>query len=606
MIGFLLISFIAGILTALAPCVLPLLPVIIGGSVAGQTSIRKALVIVVSLGASVFLFTLILKASTAFITVPELFWQLLSGGLLLLFGVVTLFPSLWDRIPGVQALYRSSNRMVGTGYQKQSIVGDILVGAALGPVFSSCSPTYFVILAAVLPAHFATGILYLIAYVIGLSISLFIIAFLGQKAVLALGLATDSNGWFKKGIGILFILVGIAVIFGFDKKIEAALPSSAFGEIGIEQQLLSQSQGSQQPPSQESATSSSAVTQASSQTATTTASSANSSLSDLLTAAEKAARYTKAPELSGIAGYINTDGQPITIEQFKGKDVVLVDFWDYSCINCQRTLPYLEAWYQKYKDQGLVIIGVHTPEFAFEQLQSNVQAAAEQFGLTYPIVLDNQYKTWNAFANEYWPREYLIDIDGYIVHDHAGEGDYDGTEKAIQDALAERAARLGTAPVSTSTVNMPTPDLSAVQSPETYFGSNRNEYLGNGTPDVQGVQTFTLPDSPEPNTLYLGGSWNIMPEYAEGGSGDSIEFEYSAHDVYMVATNMSADVKIKVLRDGKPVGSFAGTDVESSTSEATINADRLYKLIHDPTPGVHTITIEVESGTLDAYTFTFG
>jgi len=587
MSGLLLISFIAGVLTVLAPCILPLLPVIVGGSMAGVPSTRRTLTIVLSLGLSVFLFTLLLKVSTAFITIPGLFWQLLSGGLLVFFGLVTLAPSLWDRLPGVGALYQSSNKLLGSGYQKRGIWGDVIMGAALGPVFSSCSPTYFVILAAVLPAHFAVGLSYLLAYVLGLCLFLFVIAFLGQRAVLWLGIASDSSGWFKRIVGMLFVLIGIAVIFGWDKKLEAALPQSAFGEIGIEQQLLSETQ-----PNATSTASSGVSGQASG--------------ASFITAAEKALRYQKAPELVSPDGYINTGGQPITLGQYVGKDVVLVDFWDYSCINCQRTIPYLNAWYQKYKDQGLVIIGVHTPEFAFEHLQSNVQAAVDQLGINYPVVLDNEYQTWNAFQNEYWPREYLIDIDGYIVHDHAGEGDYDGTETAIQQALAERAARLGTATVATSTVAIAAPDLSAIQSPETYFGSNRNEYLGNGTQSAQGTQALTLPSALQMNTLYLGGSWNFEPEYGEAGPGASIEYKYNADDVYIVATNPGVPVKIKVLRDGEPIGSFAGADVSATTSEAIIDGDRLYKLIHDPTPGVHTIEIEVEGGVLDAYTFTFG
>lgn len=579
--GLLLVSFVAGVLTVLAPCILPLLPIIVGGSMTGQASPRRAFTIVLSLGASVFLFTLLLKATTAFISIPPLFWQLLSGGLLIFFGVVTLVPSVWDSIPFVAALYRRSNKLVGKGIKRGNLWGDILIGAALGPVFSSCSPTYFVILAAVLPAHFATGLLYLFAYALGLTLFLFIVAFLGQRAALWLGVTADPNGWFKKIIGIIFIAVGIAIIFGFDKKIEAALPSGAFAEIGIEQNLLS---GSSQ--------------------ASTSAAVANAG-GGFLTMAEKALRYQKAPELVSPDGYINTEGKPITLSQYVGKNVVLVDFWDYSCINCQRTFPYLKAWYQKYKDEGLVIVGVHTPEFAFEQLQSNVEAAAERFGLTYPIVLDNEYKTWQAFQNEYWPREYLIDIDGYIVHDHAGEGDYDGTEAAIQAALAERAARLGTGAVASSTVAMPEPDLSAVQSPETYFGSARNEYLGNGVPGLGGEKTFTIPQNIELNTLYLGGAWNITPEYAEASAGASVVYEYDAADVYLVATNPGAPAKIKILRDGKPVGTFAGADTDPKTGEATISGDRLYTLMHG-TPGVHTIEIDVESGTVDAYTFTFG
>lgn len=587
MAGFLLISFIAGLLTALAPCVLPLLPVIIGGSVAGEASARKAFVIVSSLGLSVFLFTLILKASTVLINVPPVFWQWLSGGLLLLFGIVTLFPLLWDRIPGVSALYRHSNQMLGAGYQKQSILGDVIVGAALGPVFSSCSPTYFIILAAVLPAHVSIGIAYLIAYIAGLSFALFAIAYLGQRAALRLGFATETGGWFKRVVGVLFIVIGFVVLSGYDKQLEASLPASAFSELGIEQQLLRASQEGRFSP---------------------TASSSTQTPGIYLSIAQKAQQYPLAPELVHPDAYINTGGQPITLAQYRGKNVVLVDFWDYSCINCERTFPYLKAWYEKYKDQGLVIVGVHTPEFAFEQLPANVQAAAERFGLTYPIVLDNEYQTWNAFQNQFWPREYLIDIDGYIVHDHAGEGEYDETERVIQAALAERAKRLGTGiVVSSSTVDAASsPDLSDIGSPETYFGSDRNDYLGNGQRGKEGVQSLQVPAAISPNMLYLGGSWNMHSEYAEAGPGATIVYRYDSRDVYMVAANAGNETRLKITRDDKPLGTLAGADVDPKTGEAIISADRLYTLIHDTAPGIHTLKIEIIEGTLNAYTFTFG
>jgi cytochrome c biogenesis protein CcdA/thiol-disulfide isomerase/thioredoxin len=588
MLGFIAISFIAGMLTVLAPCILPLLPVIIGGSVSGESSFRRAVIIVASLGVSVFVFTLVLKVSTAFITIPQFYWQLLSGGLLFFFGIVTFAPHLWDLVPGTTRLYRSSNKLLGSGYLRQNIGGDVLMGAALGPVFSSCSPTYFVILAAVLPAHFATGIVYLLAYTLGLCLFLLLIALLGQRVALSLGVATDPKGWFKKAIGIVFMVVGVAIVLGFDKKIEAAFPAGAFGEIGIEQGFLNT-----QSTSTSTTSSSTPLTQTPHGT--------------FLSSLEKSLRYQKAPELVSPDGYLNTNGQPISLKQFLGNKVVLVDFWDYSCINCQRTFPYLKAWYEKYKDQGLVIIGVHTPEFAFEQLQSNVDDAAKRFGLTYPIVLDNHYQTWNAFQNEYWPREYLIDIDGYIVHDHSGEGEYDQTETAIQQALAERASRLNTTTtIATSTIAVPAADLSGVQSPETYFGANRNEYLGNGSAGVQGMQHFVFPDSAKPNRLYLGGTWDISPEYAEAKAGSAAEFLYSAHDVYIVTTSVGGPARVKVLRDGKPVGALGGSDVDPKTSETVINGDRLYTLIHDPLPGIHTIEIQIESGTLDAYTFTFG
>lgn len=216
MLEFIIISFIAGALTVLAPCVLPLLPVIVGGSAAGgEPDPRRAFVIVGSLCTSVFLFTLLLNAGAALIHIPDFFWQLISGFLIFFFGIAMYAPSVWDRIPAVNALYRRSNRLVGKGYFKRSLIGDALVGVALGPVFSSCNPTYLVILAAVLLSHFSSGVWYLVAYIFGMCLALSGIALLGKKAIGLLGVASDARGWFKKITGALFVMVGIAVIFGW-------------------------------------------------------------------------------------------------------------------------------------------------------------------------------------------------------------------------------------------------------------------------------------------------------------------------------------------------------------------------------------------------------
>lgn len=578
--ALLFVAFIAGLLTVLAPCTLPLLPVIIGGS-AGESNVRRALVIATSLGASVFIFTLALKASTLFINVPQSFWNIVSGGLLIIFGLVTLFPELWEHFSFASALNRGSNRMLAQGYTRQSIVGDVIMGAALGPVFSSCSPTYFIVLATVLPVHPAEGVVYLFAYCVGLILSLLVIAVIGQRIVSALGIASDSRGWFKRAVGALVLAVGIVIASGYSTELETNLLSHAgvFDVTQIEQALLS-------PRNPQGV-------------ATSTP------MMGFLTPEEKAVQYPKAPELAGIDGYLNTGGKPITLASLRG-NVVLVDFWTYSCINCLRTLPYLEAWYDKYKDQGLVIIGVHTPEFAFEHVTQNVANAIARLGVTYPVVQDNEYATWNAFGNQYWPHEYLIDIDGYIVHDHAGEGEYDVTERAIQQALAERAARAGASlPPTTTTVTVPQTDLSAIQSPETYFGSNRNEYFGNGQRGVSGVQTFSLPQSVLHNMLYLGGTWNINPEYAQTQGSANIEYYYKAHDINFVAS-APTPVTIKILLDGKPVGNLAGSDVDPTTSTATIQEDRLYNLVHDAAAGAHTIEIQIPGAGLQAYTFTFG
>ena len=233
------IAFIAGVLTVLAPCVLPLLPIIIGGSVRDARSRWKPFVITGSLALSIILFTLALKVSTAFIEIPRSFWSNLSGGILIFFGIITLFPTLWEN---VMVPFRSTraHRVIAQGTRKQSFWGDVMIGGALGPVFSSCSPTYAIIIATVLPQSFAQGFIDLIAYTLGLSLVLLGIAFLGQKLTKRLAGAANPHGWFKRTLALLFLIVGVAIIFGFDKEIESSiLDTGVYDHIGgLEQTLL--------------------------------------------------------------------------------------------------------------------------------------------------------------------------------------------------------------------------------------------------------------------------------------------------------------------------------------------------------------------------------
>lgn len=235
---FLALSFIAGVLTVLAPCILPLLPVVIGSSAAGRSR-STPYVVVGSLALSIILFTFLLKVSTAFITVPPEFWTYLSGGILTLFGLTLLFPVLWERVPGVSKLSVSSNSALGAGYQRKNFFGDVLVGAALGPVFSTCSPTYFVILASVLPASFLLGTTYLLAYVLGLSLVLLLLAIMGERLAHRLSGLSDPRGWFKRILGLLFIGLGLMIALGYEKKLEAAILNGGYFDITkIEQSLL--------------------------------------------------------------------------------------------------------------------------------------------------------------------------------------------------------------------------------------------------------------------------------------------------------------------------------------------------------------------------------
>ncbi|MDQ3075697.1 MAG: redoxin domain-containing protein [bacterium] len=554
-----LISFIAGVLTVLAPCILPLLPVIVGPSITDTTPSRRRLfVVVASLGISVILFTLILKASSLFIDIPQDFWKWISGGIIFLFGLTMIFPQIWERFSFANTLSIKSNKVLTQGYQKNSVWGDVIIGASLGPIFSACSPTYFVILATVLPVSFFLGLLYLFTYVLGLSLSLVLIALLGERIMAKVGKVSDPRGWFKKIFGVIFILVAIAIITGYDKKLQISLLDAGFIDVTkIEQKLLENNEDNE----------------------------------------AKVGEFKLAPDISTPDGFINTGGLPISISEFKGKKVVLLDIWTYSCINCQRTIPYLNEWHKKYEDDGLVIIGLHTPEFAFEKIQKNVEKSVEEFGIKYPVVLDNDFSTWDEYENQYWPRKYLIDIDGYIVYDHAGEGEYKETEIAIQKALKERAEKLGMNENLSEEISNPnnvvSVDYSKVKSPEVYFGSARNTILSNGKVGVSGEQNFTLPSSMSLNKLYLDGKWKLTSEYAENITPGSFVFNYEAKNVYMTA-GAGKEVTVEVYQD----------DVLIKTIK--VKDEQLYALINDTDYGKHTLRIKVRTEGLQVFTLTFG
>jgi thiol-disulfide isomerase/thioredoxin len=321
--------------------------------------------------------------------------------------------------------------------------------------------------------------------------------------------------------------------------------------------------------------------------------------------AEKALKYPYAKEIAKPSGFINTAN--ITIGSLVGKKVILVDFWTYSCINCERTIPYVNLWYSKYHDKGLEIIGVHTPEFPFEHDISNVQKAVTKFGIQYPVVLDNDYATWGSYGNQYWPEDYLIDIDGFIVDRHIGEGDYNTTEKEIQALLRERATALNITadiPNTTSTPgNVIAIDFSKVGSPETYFGSGRNQYLANGRPRTAGPQDLILPGSLQPNLLYLAGPWNFTDAYAENTGNASIFYQFDAKNVYFVASAMNPTA-VRVLLDGQPITTGAGADVSGST--VMVHDEQLYTIVQGNDYGIHTLELDISQPGLRAYTFTFG
>jgi thiol-disulfide isomerase/thioredoxin len=315
--------------------------------------------------------------------------------------------------------------------------------------------------------------------------------------------------------------------------------------------------------------------------------------------------FKKAPEIKGITGYINTNAERFS-DQLKGK-VVVYDIWTYSCINCQRTLPYLTAWNEKYSDQGLVIVGIHSPEFEFEKDINNVKLAVEKFGIEYPVILDNDKTIWDAFGNRYWPRKYIADDEGYIRYDHIGEGAYAETEKKIQELLDERASRLGLGVAAAQPlVNMEEFEHSS-KTPELYFGYDftygRNQ-LGNS----EGFQpekevTYSIPKELRGNFFYLDGTWkNLSDRMVLTSDTGRIVLPYFAKQLNIVA---SGESELFVLLDGKPISAEdAGSDVIEG--KVVTSESRLYNLASTQEPAGHVIEVRITKPGFEIYTFTFG
>lgn len=322
-------------------------------------------------------------------------------------------------------------------------------------------------------------------------------------------------------------------------------------------------------------------------------------------------QFKKAPEFTGITSYINTNVTKLS--DLKGK-VVLVDFWTYSCINCIRTLPYLVDWNQKYSDKGLVIVGVHSPEFEFEKNIDNVKQAVTRFGIKYPVLLDNDHGTWNAFQNSYWPRKYLVDSEGYIRYDHIGEGGYVETENAIKNLLSERSNQQGVEISNINQTKLTVPegqsvDFSQIKTPELYFGYQyARDQLGN----IEGFNpdktvNYTIPTSNlKPNVIYLQGLWKNNPDSMElVGPDGKIILSYSSKSVNIVAGGKG---EIIVKEDGKNTQTnnpFKGNDLDTE-GKLNINGQRLYNIADHGDYGNHHIEINAKGSGFKLYTFTFG
>jgi cytochrome c biogenesis protein CcdA/thiol-disulfide isomerase/thioredoxin len=558
-----LIGLVGGIITGLSPCVLPVLPVVLlGGGSAGpdtgpdaESARRRPYLVVLGLTLSFAVFTLFGSLILASLHLPDDAIRWLGLALLVLVGLGLLVPPLGHLIE--RPFYRFPQRALGTGRN------GFLLGIALGAVFVPCAgPVLAAITVAGATGHIGLRTVGLtLGFAVGTAIPLLAFALAGRGLTQRLGAFRRHQGAFRAVSGAVVIVLAVALTFNLSDIIQRDIPNY-FEAVGnsLEKGAKAAPQGG------------GSVSLQACQTAA-------------LYGGSGLEKCGPAPAFSGIQQWLNTPGgEPVSLASLKGK-VVLVDFWAYSCINCQRELPHVEAWARTYASDGLEVVGVHTPEYAFEHVPSNVAAGVRRLGLTFPVALDNSYGTWNAYDNQSWPAGYLIDASGQIRHVSIGEGDYSGEERLIRQLLS--AAHPGIALPRATDVPDTTPDDSA-QTPETYLGAERQQGYHGSTRYATGQ--FTAPATLPADSFALAGAWTIGQESITAGNGAGITLAFHASKVYL-----------DVGGTGTLTVSAGGTSKVIRVS----GAPDIYTVATEQPARDGTVAIRLSPG-LQAYSFTFG
>ncbi|HET6869562.1 MAG TPA: cytochrome c biogenesis protein DipZ [Solirubrobacteraceae bacterium] len=597
MLLLMLFALIAGAGTAITPCVLPVVPALLASSATGGR--RRPIGIVIGLGATFTIAIVLLAQLVKGVGLASGAARTLSILVLIFFGVALLIPDLSARIEApLSRLGRFGPKSRGTGFWS-----GLGVGAALGFV---CAPCAGPILAAVTSVSASSGasarvVLVAISYSVGLSAVLLVYAFAGRAVIDRIRRVGRGNA-VNRALGVVLLATGVLMVFNVDVRFEEALAKdtslpailvdptrSLESSSAVQNRLASLRPTSRFATAQKEASTRPVPTAAEREVAIPGVK--TPSLSDLGT----------APDFRDNQDWFNTPGdKPLTLTGLRGH-VVLVDFWTYTCINCLRTLPFLKGLYAQYHKYGLEIVGVETPEFTFEQEAGNVKQAISSDGIKYPVVQDNRYGTWNAWSNQYWPAEYLIDAKGQVRHYQFGEGSYKEDEAAVRALLADAGARSLPPPMTASAIMA----SAGLGTPETYLDTQRQqgfvEQLRSGLREYPGV-TGTLPL----NRFALKGAWNASTESITAeGSGASITGTVQAAKVYLVLTS-SGNVprQGRILLNGRPLpAAHAGAAVKNGV--VTITGQRLYSLISFPAAEQFTFTVQLPPG-VSAYDFTFG
>ena len=597
MLLLIVFGFIAGAGTAVSPCVLPVLPIVLSaGATSGR---RRPLGIVAGLVASFTFSTVALVYLIAALGLPNDLLRKAAIVVLLGFGVTLLIPPLAARIEGFVSRLAGGARVTRGS---DGFWSGTLVGASLGLVYAPCAgPILAGVITVSASQSFSVGRLFVaLSYGLGSAVVLYLLMLGGRRVTSRLA---RRSGVMQMGMGAVMVLVAVLMIGNYDIKFENTIAKNAPAFLvdptkGLEAQASVHKQLQQLRGGHTNALGRAVANSQANGVAGVSSLHQTGSVN----ARQQAPRLRlpvigRAPEFTGTQRWFNTPGgKPVTLTSLRGK-VVVVDFWTYSCINCIRTLPYLKAWYASYHSQGLEIIGVHSPEFSFEKIASNVATAIGDDGLRYPVVQDNNLATWNAYGNEYWPAEYFIDARGNVRHAHFGEGDYATDERVIRSLLAEAGHSTSThAALAQGVIT-----AAANTTPESYLGSARAERFTNAT-ITDSLQNFATPPAPAVNQLAYTGRWNIGRESVTA-QGGSLSVNFNAQHVYLVMGG-SGTHHVRLLLDGKPIpASMQGADVHAGI--VTPSSQRLYTLVNLPSVQHHTLTLQPQAGT-PLFVFTFG
>jgi cytochrome c biogenesis protein CcdA/thiol-disulfide isomerase/thioredoxin len=566
-------AFVAGVGTAVSPCVLPVLPLALSAGATGGP--RRPLGVVTGLVVT-FTFAIVgLVYAIDALGLPDDLLRKVAIGGLIAFGVALTLPPVAARLEA--ALSRLSSRVARRDARapaagRGGFASGLAVGAGLGLVYAPCAgPVLAGVITVSASQPFSGGRLATaLAYALGSAVALYALMLGGRRVTRRL---SARGPRLQQALGVVMVVTAVLMLADLDLRFQNAIaqdlpgflvdPSSGLQRNDAVKRRLAELRGGPKSP---------------------------------------LPLLAPAPEIAGTQSWFNTPGErPLTLASLRAQHrVVLVDFWTYTCINCIRTLPEVTAWDRRYRRAGLTVIGVHTPEFPFEKDAANVRRAIARNHIRYPVAQDNDFATWNAFSNQYWPAKYLIDAKGQVRYVHFGEGKYEETEHAIRSLLAEATGRpLG--PMTRARAEQPDPGLST---PETYLGSKRAEGFVDG-PLEPGVRDF---GEGRPrldlNQLALRGRWTIAPEASRAESRARLHLRFRARRVFLVLGSPNGPRDVRVLLDGRPLPARqAGADVRGG--RARVERHRLYRLVDLPRAGDHELTLQLDRG-IEGYAFTFG